>query len=825
MKKKDYLALLCIFILLFLTIFALVGTDSLYGSVTDWVTQHYRIPEYFRNLFYQTHDLFPDFAFNLGAGQNIYYLSYYGLFSPIILLSYLFPFISMQNYIIITTIISLLVSVFLFYKWIRNYYDLNLSFILTFLFAFAAPLLFHSHRHIMFMNYMPFLIMSLMAVDYYFKKKKSLFLIISVFLLIMTSYFFSVSGIFVICIYAVYKYIKEKDKINIKSSIVEFLKFVFPIFISVLLSCILLLPTLYTILNGRVSGNTTSLFSLLIPKVTLTDTLYGGYAIGLTSVLILEIVNCICSKKRENIFLGIVMALILSFPIFMYVLNGGMYINGKVLIPFIPLALLVIASIFSDIKLDKKVIIIYILVSIFIAFMNIKNSACYLFIIDVILTLIGIYFLNKKKNKKVFIFIILGLTFTCSISSNIKDTLVKKGQDIDYSDVIEYIDNSGSVYRTNNLYNNLNSINQVISNSYYTTSIYSSTSSANYKQFYNNDINNEFKYRSREILATTYNVLNNIYLGNKYVIAPFYNEIGYNKVIDKDLKMYQNDNVFSIGYATPDIMSKREYDTLKYPYNIDALMHYTIVDDDISNVYENRISIANISVTTMNSDVEVTKTEHGYHIKSKNNNSKLTLKINDSSLLTDKILLLKFKIKNKANIDRSIIINGIENKVTKSSWKYHNQNYTFEYTFSNNPTEFEIVFSKGEFEIEDISTFVLDSSDILSIEKDKHDDYVISTKNTKGDIITGNINVKNDGYFSISIPYDNGFNIYVDGNKVKYEQVNNNFIGFKISKGKHTITLEYKSPWKLAGIICSALGFLLFAIVLIVEKRKNLLNK
>ena len=102
----------------------------------------------------------------------------------------------------------------------------------------------------------------------------------------------------------------------------EFLKFVFPIFISVLLSCILLLPTLYTILNGRVSGNTTSLLSLLIPKVTLTDTLYGGYAIGLTSVLILGIVNCICSRKKDNIFLGIVMALIFIFPIFMYVLNA-----------------------------------------------------------------------------------------------------------------------------------------------------------------------------------------------------------------------------------------------------------------------------------------------------------------------------------------------------------------------------------------------------------------------------------------------------------------------------------------------------------------------
>ena len=48
-------------------------------------------------LFYDTKDLFPNFAANLGAGENIYNFSYYGLYSPIILFSYLLPFVQLQD--------------------------------------------------------------------------------------------------------------------------------------------------------------------------------------------------------------------------------------------------------------------------------------------------------------------------------------------------------------------------------------------------------------------------------------------------------------------------------------------------------------------------------------------------------------------------------------------------------------------------------------------------------------------------------------------------------------------------------------------------------
>ena len=96
--KKDIFAIF-IYILTFVVIYLILTTDNhLFASNVDFRTQHYLIPEYFRNQFYNTHDLLPDFAFNLGGGQNIYYLSYYGLLNPIILISYLFPNIKMIDY-------------------------------------------------------------------------------------------------------------------------------------------------------------------------------------------------------------------------------------------------------------------------------------------------------------------------------------------------------------------------------------------------------------------------------------------------------------------------------------------------------------------------------------------------------------------------------------------------------------------------------------------------------------------------------------------------------------------------------------------------------
>ena len=110
--KENYLHLLVFAILLAVyVLIATKGFNFLYGSSVDWDCQHYVIPDYFRQLFYKTGNLLPSFAFNLGNGQNIFNFSYYGLLNPIILISYLLPFIDMAVYVQISSIAVTFISI------------------------------------------------------------------------------------------------------------------------------------------------------------------------------------------------------------------------------------------------------------------------------------------------------------------------------------------------------------------------------------------------------------------------------------------------------------------------------------------------------------------------------------------------------------------------------------------------------------------------------------------------------------------------------------------------------------------------------------------
>ncbi len=172
LSKKNIIHLCVLTGIYLLFVLALTRFKYAYGSELDWGGQHYAIPDYFRKLFYKTGDFFPSFAPNIGCGENIYNLSYYGLYSPLILFSYLLPFVKMSTYIQIVSIIGIIASLWIFYIWMRQKFTDNTAFALSFVFLFSAPLIFHSHRHIMFVNYMPFLLLGFMAIEDYFEGKR-----------------------------------------------------------------------------------------------------------------------------------------------------------------------------------------------------------------------------------------------------------------------------------------------------------------------------------------------------------------------------------------------------------------------------------------------------------------------------------------------------------------------------------------------------------------------------------------------------------------------------------------------------------------------------
>lgn len=835
LEKKDYLLLLTIIsIVVGFTIYLSIK-GFIFGSEVDWANQHIVLPEYFRNLFYKNGKIIPSFALNLGMGQNIFNFSYYGLLSPLILVSYLLPFIPMYIFIPVLSIVMLVISIIMFYKWIKTKYNSKIAFITSFIFALNAPFFYHFHRHIMFVIYMPFMIGALKSVDLYFETKKPIPLIIYTFLLILTNYYFSVSGIITIGIYTIYKLLKNKQ-----FSHKTLWKIIYYVTISILLASVLLLPTMYALINGRIetlTSTTLHLKDLINPINNYKYTFYNSYySWGVTIIYIISIISGLLSKQKNQIFLSGLMGLFIVFPICSYILNGFMYIDGKCFIPFLPVALLTISEFLNNLNNKKvnlkKLMYISCPASLLIIYTGLKSNNIYLLLADIFLITIALL-INTKKHKPFLIYIPVILTSfaTFIISSNNENYMsVNKLKIINneaYSKLLESI-NDNNIYRTSNEDYILYNPNKVYDTNELKTSIYSSLSNKYYMNFIRNIFQNEVINRDNTTVTQTSNVLFNIYSNTKYLITSKNPPIGYTKINETDnIGLYQNDSVLPLAYSSNKIMSLREFNTLTYPYTIDALLNYIIVDKSLDNVYKTNIKEykSSYKITEIN-NIKYTL-ENGHYIIDADKNANLKIKLNEK--INNKVLIISFKM-NKAKegfaCSSNITINGITNALSCSNWKYNNQNNTFEYVLSSNEElkTLNISLTEGEFDISDIKVYTMDYNKIKNI-KNNISEMVINKVKLEDNHIVGTINAKVDGYVKITIPYDDGFKLYLDGERVGKVLIDDCFLGLEITKGSHTIDIIYEPPLLKTGAVISLIGVLLLILVIFYPKLENKFNK
>lgn len=826
-NKKDKLNLIIMTVIFCLIIIFILRNGNLYGSILDWNTQHSVIPEYFRSLFYKTLNIFPDFALNLGSGQNIYNYSYYGLFNPVIIISYFLPFISMKSYIQISSILLVYSSVILFYYFLRrNKVNENVSLLSSIVFLTASPLLFHSHRHIMFMNYMPFLILALIGVDKYFEKDNSKLLCISTVLIILMSYYYSIPAIISIVIYGVYKYIKLNKKITVKSFFKDGFRFLIPIMIAILITCVLLVPTFYAILTGRLPNDINiSLSDLLVPRINVKYLMYNAYGVGLTSISLLALITLFFDKKRENRFLLICLSSLIIFPIINYLLNGTMYIDAKVLIPFLPLYTLVISYMFDKIstkKIDLRKLVIASLAVLFLIYVG-KSSYGNYFYIDFIFSLILIIIATKTNTKYLFKVLTIVLLVVYSCAGNSKDTLVSR-KDINSSENVnqeKLIKKIPKGYDHTTLYNlKLENVNNIYGNlNIYSDYLYSSTGNANYNLFMFDTFEVPMQSRNRLIISANKDLMYLMFSNNRYFIGDNVDITGY-KEIDKigDTKLYENTDVLPFMYVSYNYYNKTDFSKKSFPFNNEILLNNVVVNEKTNNDFKTSIKetfIRQSDIKYMDPSII-------------NNGDRITVKKDDSRMLIDipevarnKILFVSFNLEPQSCKvgDLLVNINGNTNKLTCREWKYYNGNTTFNYVISGDTSnKVEVTFSKGIYKIDNLKIYYMDYNDIKDINK-KVTKVDIDSK-TKGDKIYASVEAEKDGYFVTTLPYDKGFTIKVDNKKIDYEKVNTAYVGFKISKGKHNIVIEYKAPFKTLGLIMSFVGI----IVYILFYHKNLIK-
>ena len=829
MKKKiDYYYILLGAITLVL-IGIIVGTDFLFGSKTDWINQHTVFPDYFRTLFYQTGDLIPNFAPQIGAGQNIFNFSYYGLLNPLILFSYFLPMISMTDYIIAINIILILSTVFLLYYFLKKHIqDRFCCFISVLLVLFSSSFLFQFHRHFMFVSYMPFLILGLIGIDAYFKKGTKWIYAIATFLMIMTSYYYSIIGIFLFVLYGIYHYLKQTNKPSIQSFFKVGIPFLIPIIVGILMAGVLLLPTAYVILTSRGGEHlSVSVFDLLLPKANVGALVYDTYALGLTAISFIACIYLLQKKEMESKFIVISTLLVVIFPIFIYLLNGTLYIRNKVFIPFLPFFAFIIATFLEDLFHKKMNVLPLIFLMLGIGILCfITGYHNLLFYLDFIVMILFICLYYKWNHKWLLIlplFIVVTINLGCAVYqmnlvpkefyhkvfSKEKDKLIN-----------QTLDNESQIVRFSNLDNTLYNINKIYHPNYYQTSLYASTYHNGYDEFFKHTMNNALPYRNKLILAQTDNIMFQTLMGVKYVISSHTPSIGYNEIKqskqDDTLKVYENKNVLPLGYASSNLLNETYFKKLKYPNSNEAILTNIIVKNKGEKEYKSQLNkfTKKANILKEDNNLSIKKTEKGYEIDAK---KKATITITFDHIFDEEILFLNFDMNNQHTCskgDQQITINQIANKLTCKEWQYQNDNHTFHYVLSQNQKweELTITFQKGHYEIENIQMYTLDYQNITDAVS-KVDPFLFDKDKTKGDTIVGTIDVTNDGYLATTIPYDKGFQVKVDGKEIEYEKVNTTFLGFPITKGKHKIEITYHSPLLNIGCLISFIGFIGFGIL------------
>ncbi|MCI6996631.1 MAG: YfhO family protein [Eubacterium sp.] len=87
--------------------------------------------------------------------------------------------------------------------------------------------------------------------------------------------------------------------------------------------------------------------------------------------------------------------------------------------------------------------------------------------------------------------------------------------------------------------------------------------------------------------------------------------------------------------------------------------------------------------------------------------------------------------------------------------------------------------------------------------------------------ISGTAQVNQDGILMMTIPYEDGWCAFVDGEKVDIHRVNYGFSGIYLEKGSHSIQIEYHCPGFASGVICSICCLVLMILIGVIAARKE----
>ena len=839
-----------------------IGDKTIVSS--DMYTQYVAYFGKFKDILSGDGSIFYSFNKSIG-GNNIGLFAYY-LASPLNLLLILFPKSAIGEFIFIIYLIKIGLASLCFSLYISKVYKKKDLFVVIFSLCYA--LMSYNicfQMNIMWMDGMMLLPLVTLGIEEIILKGKYKLYMIVLFMVVVSNYYIG----YMICIFSVV-YFFYKSIIYKKISLPRTFKFFGASFITGGLASFLLIPVLISLSNGKADFN---LFSEAITiKQNLSSILsklfIGSYNMGQVmksptniycSVMVAELLILYFFNREINIrnkiaSLIVIVFIALSFFISTFILLwhgfdypiGFQYRNSFIFCFFV---IILAYECWLKIKGSNYkgliiAVLFFVATSIYVSYGDYdyldSNKIIATFIISlcyIIVFMICIKFNTISKS----ILPLISLLVMTELSLNAYLSM-KNIKYIDKGHIGEYIETvSPLIEEVKSLNDNFYRIEQVYRNTLNDSML------LNYNGLgHSSSANEESTGRLIKNFGFKTSTINEIYnmgttipidsiLGIKYLISmeepeffkcyKYKQNMFYNKIkTEGSYAVYQNPYALPIAFMVNEALESTKINEAKnkFVYNNDILKSMVNESYDIyKELNVTDIKLNNLSEVKYDDEIVYQK-----EIKGVKATIELTLKAQEYGPVY--MFLRSSEYENGFSSKKSNISsqNGvsitINNNVKYDQFTGHGYNIQFIGTYDKDEEiTIEISVLNDSFSLDEVQLYYCDMDRFQDIYKNLSYNIIENTIYKDG-YIKGDIKVTADKTLMYtSIPYDEGWNLKVDGEEYDYFKILNGLIGVKLQPGQHKIEFKYKLPGLRLGIGISifSLGILILAFK---NKKKSL---
>ena len=792
--------------------------------VIDANTQYITFLSYLKTILNGTNDF--KYTFSATLGQNFVPLLGYYLMS---LFNILVIFFKTENIKILFTLLIIikigLCSVTMEY-YLEKKYRKN-----TWIFSVCYGLMAYNiiyMYHIMWFDSIILLPIVILGIDNIFKDKSPTMYIFATALAIIFNYYIG----FIICLtsvlYFIYKFIFEYKKID-KFKII--INYGISSLLAGLLSAFILLPSLLGLMGGKIGSNIELGFNLSYLKViakaftasfSTSEIWHGGPMIASSMFTFILVILYFFNKKitkREKIINGLSLLFLMTTFTFkpLCLLFHGFtnpncfnYRHAFIFVFFmITLAIRSYNKLeinLKDYKYSKYILIILGLIILICRFKFNTSTYNISIFISVLLGLLYLFFLKNKKN---IIYLVLIDLFINTFSGTLMLKNADKQSMNDYKSYVQDVNESLETIKDNGFYRvekdfdretnrSMLAINDSMLFDYNGINHFDSTAQISTEILFE-------KLGLRKLLTRTYYNKNSSYLidslfGIKYILS-YDNYKDYDLISSKNgINLYENPYYLTLGYKVMDI----DVDFIDNPF-----VNQNNVAKSLSGLNKDIFVSSSYTMSLENVDKENNK-----YIPQGNGIININVNVEQNNDLYLYIPVNEMVRTNYPNV--KIYINDVyyTDYLTKYEWgilnlgKYKKgQNINIRIEFEN-----EIIMDNLYLYYENTNIFE-EHYNILKLNE-------VNINKITSSHLSCDINVEEDSRIMFTIPYDDGWNILVDGVEVDKEKALGDLISFDIEKGSHIIELKYEPKGLKIGIYISLIS--LFVSIIYVALRKKI---